>query len=395
MKEIGLRFNAGVEYKGKIYASTVRINGLFEVDLVTKKIRYVKRFSREKSCFAIHRCAFLYGKEAWFIPQNGKYIAVVKLDTLEIVYLDPPYKRINENALSTLNAVYYSGDIIGGRYLYLIPANIDALLVIDMKTKQMYPYYDVSAPDDYHLYGGYENGCVYLFPFNGKKIIEINLSTGIKRKKTWKYELHKYGEGIKYDNKYWFSPFYADHILTLNLDTGENESVPLTKYYDEECTFDQIAIYKEKIFLLPFQADRILTFDLTTRTFSEIFLSEDILENGKNGFIKIYSEKHIICASFSKNVMILYNAQSEGFRTIKLSISIEDLIKDVEQELGKSFWREGNFFQEICDYSDGFYGDEDNLGLENYIKLVPVNQSRNKGLVEPEKNIGRSIFDSI
>ncbi len=37
MMEIGLRFNAGVEYKGKIYVSSVRINGLFEVDLVTEK----------------------------------------------------------------------------------------------------------------------------------------------------------------------------------------------------------------------------------------------------------------------------------------------------------------------------------------------------------------------
>ncbi len=394
MKEIGLWFNAGVEYQGKVYASAVRINGLFEVDLVTEKIKYIKRFSREESCLAIHRCAFLYGKEAWFIPQNGTYIAVVKLDTLEIIYLDPPYKRINENALLAKNAVYYSGNIIGGRYLYLIPVNIDALLIVDMKTKQMYPYYNVSTPDDYHLFGGYENGCVYLFPYNGKEIIEVNLSTGIKRKMTWKYGVYNYAEGIKYGNKYLICPFEADHILILDMETGENKRVPLGKYYDEECTFGQIAIYKDKIFLLPCQADRILIFDIKTRAFSEICLPEDIMVNGKIGLTKIYSEKHIICASFSKNVMILYDAQSEGFRTIKLSIGIEELIKDIEQELGKSFWREGNFFREICGYSDGFYS-EDDLGLENYIKLVPADQNGKKGLIEAERNIGKSIFNSI
>lgn len=394
MKGIGLRFNAGVEYQEKIYVSGVSINGLFELDLVTGNIRYIKRFSREESCFAIHRCAFLYGKEAWFIPQNGKYIAVVNLNTLEIVYLDPPYKRINTNAVSTINAVYYSGDIIGGRYLYLIPANIDALLVVDMKTKQMYPYYNVSTPDDYHLYGGYVNGCVYLFPFNGRKILEVNLLTGIKRKKTWKYEIHKYGEGIKYGDKYWFSPFYADHILALNLETGENESIPLNEYYDEENTFDQIANYNEKIFLLPYQADRILIFDIKTKSFSKIVLPEDILENGKNGFTRIYSEKYIIFASFSNNAMVLYDTESNSFQIIKISISLENLIKDIERELGKSFWRVGNFLQEICNYSEGFYS-EDTLGLGNYIKLVPINQSRNKDSIEAEKNVGRSIWASL
>ena len=130
-----LRFNAGVEYKNKIYASAVNINGLFQLDLITHELIYLKSFMKEKACFAIHRMAFLYGNEAWFVPQNGIYIAVVNLDTLDVEYLKPPFKKINEDAVSKIGAVYYTGNIIEEKYLYLIPTTIDTLLVIDLEKK--------------------------------------------------------------------------------------------------------------------------------------------------------------------------------------------------------------------------------------------------------------------
>lgn len=394
MKGICLRFNAGVEYKGKIYASTIGINGLFELDLETKTIEYIKRFSKEKACFAIHRCAFLYGKEAWFIPQNGKYISVVNLDTMEIEYLKPPYRRINEDSVSRINAVYYSGNIIKGRFLYLIPANIDAMLLIDLETKKMYPYYDVSKQEDYHAYGEYENGCIYLFPFNGNRILEVELRTNRRRKLPWRYPVDKYGEIVKCNNKFWFAPLNADHILVLDLQTGEKEKIHLNEYYSVDCLYEQIICLGSTMLLVPFQADKILMLDVKSKQLSATYLSDDLLNQGKNGFTKIYSENNIILASYSKNVVLIYDRKKEDFRILKLGIELEGLVNAVRQEKNDENWDLEKFFWKDFDFSNMFY-DEEHLSVDNYIRFIPIKQDRNKDLANVIRTIGMDIWDIV
>lgn len=356
MSQIGIRFNAGVEYKGKIFASAVNINGLIQLDLATREMKYIKRFSKEKACFAIHRMAFLYKNEAWFIPQNGRYIAIINLDTLDIQYIEPPFKRINKKAVSQINAVYYSGDIIDGRYLYLIPTNIDTLLLIDLETRKVYPYYDVPEKDEYFLTGTYVKESIQLWPWSGNTIVEINLRTGAKNRFNWKYASETFSDAVRYKNKVWFCPSYSDFILTIDLITKETIEIPLNGYFESECTYGQVQSYRESLFFLPYQGNKILKYDTNKEELSEKNLPDDLLEEGKNGFCKLFSNEHILLASFEKNAFLICDEKMHNFQIIPTEIDREILL----QELKKN--------------KDLKYGDLVNLEIPNLEKYIGLEQ---------------------
>lgn len=396
MEKIGLRFNAGVEYQGKLYASVVGINGLFQLDLGTEKIVYVKRFSEEGTCFALHRCCFLYGNEAWFIPQNGKYISVVNLETMEIEYINPPYRRTNKEAVSDINAVYYSGGMIEDRYLYLIPTNIDTLLLIDLKSRSLYPYYNVTRADEYYLYGGYENGCIYLFPYTGKEIVEINLRTDMRRRYEYKYEMQMYGYALKHNGKYWFCPYVSDHVLMLDINTMETEKILLGKVYDEECTYEEIITYENNLFLIPFESDKILTLN-DEKMVSAIPLEDRWLENKKNGFISLYSQSNMILASYHKNTILIYEKEQNAFRSVALRIEFADILKEIE-ERDTEFWKRQDCLKEV--FSEEFFPlgkwyEEQNLGVKYYIKVISPKKSRTAFSEEGQWTTGKRLWECL
>lgn len=383
MKKIGVRFNAGVEYKGKIFASAVNINGLIQLDLVTREMKYIKRFLKEKACFAIHRMAFLHENEAWFIPQNGRYIAIINLDTLDIQYIEPPFKRINKKAVSKINAVYYSGDIIDGRYLYLIPTNIDTLLLIDLETRELYPYYNVTEKNEYFLTGTYVKESIKLWPWSGNTIVEINLRTGAKNRFDWKYAPETFSDAVRYKNKAWFCPSYSDFILTIDLFTNETVEIPLNGYFEPECTYGQVQSYRESMFFLPHQGNKILNYDTNKEELAEKNLPDDLLEEGKNGFCKLFSNEHVLLASFEKNALLICDETMHDFQTIPIEIDREIL----RQELKKD--------------KDLKYGDLVNSeipNLERYIGLEQFIQSifeREKCKNPSLRNGGNSIWKRL
>lgn len=383
MKKIGVRFNAGVEYKGKIFASAVNINGLIQLDLVTREMKYIKRFLKEKACFAIHRMAFLHENEAWFIPQNGRYIAIINLDTLDIQYIEPPFKQINKKAVSKINAVYYSGDVIDGRYLYLIPTNIDTLLLIDLETRELYPYYDVPGKDEYFLTGTYAKESIQLWPWSGNTIVEINLRTGAKNRFNWKYAPETFSDAVCFKNKAWFCPSYSDFILTIDLFTNETVEIPLNGYFEPECTYGQVQRHRESLFFLPHQGNKILKYDTNKEELTEKILPVDLLEDGKNGFCKLFSNEHVLLASFEKNTLLICDEKMHDFQTIPIEIDREIL------------------WQELKKNEDLKYGDLVNSeipNLERYIGLEQFIQSifeREKCKNPSLRNGGNSIWKRL
>lgn len=383
MSKIGLRFNAGVEYKGKIFASAVDINGLIQLDLTTREVKYIKIFSKEKACFAIHRMAFLHENEAWFVPQNGRYIAIVNLDTLDIQYIEPPFKRINKNAVSKINSVYYSGDIIDGRYLYLIPTNIDTLLLIDLETRELYPYFDVPEKNEYFLTGTYVKGFIQLWPWSGNTIVEINLRTGAKNRFNWKYAPETFSNAVCYKNKVWFCPSYSDFILTIDLITKKALEISLNGCFEPKCTYEQVQSYRESLFFLPHQGNKILKYNTNKEELTEKRLPDDLLEDGKNGFCKLFSNEHILLASFKKNALLMYDEEMHDVQKMHTEIDREIL----QQELKKN--------------KDLKYGDLINpeiSNLERYIGLEQYIQSifeRGKSRKPSLRNGGNAIWKRL
>lgn len=367
MAKIKLRFNAGVEYKNKIYASAININGLFQLDLTTYKVTYIKNFSKEKPCYAIHRTAFLYKNEAWFIPQNGQYIAIANLDTLEMEYLEVPYQRINENAVLQIGAVYYSGDIIGNRYLYLIPTNIDTLLLIDLEDKVLYPYYNVALDDEYFLFGTYANKSIYLFPRIGRSLVKLDLKTNRIERYPWEYPFGSFLEVVCFNNKLYFCPFYSEFILIRDLNTEKEEIINLNEFYDSECNYEQIQIYKDKLFFIPFKGNKILELEIDNNQLNIYKLPERFLENGSNGFTKLYSENQMILASYQKGLILIFNEEKKEFQKIDLRIESDILINEIESTNGNPNIDLKKFFCEEIYVTNGCCKEEF-WGIDGYIK---------------------------
>jgi hypothetical protein len=169
---------AGVEYKGKIIFSSFYFNGLCEMDIVTGNIDVVKLFEKEKMISRLHRHAFLYGNEAWFIPQEGKYIACVNLDTGDVMYYDVPCKYENPNRIKAVYTKYWYGVVFDRRYVCLIPKDVDTLSVIDMKEHRIIPLYQIKH--DVELIAGvsYESGWIHVLFNDSDRLLKIELLSG-------------------------------------------------------------------------------------------------------------------------------------------------------------------------------------------------------------------------
>ncbi|GFI07882.1 MAG: hypothetical protein HFI21_05015 [Lachnospiraceae bacterium] len=391
MRDLEIRFNAGVEYKGKIFASAIYINGLFSIDLNTHILTYIKCFSKEIPQYAIHRAAFLYKNEAWFIPQHGRYIAIVNLETLEIDYLEPPFQKINKSAITKINAVYYSGRIIEEKYLYLVPTNIDALLVIDLEYKKMYPYFDVTTENEFFLFGAYAKESVYLLSYSGNILKEVNLKTNTQKQYPWKYPFEAFAEITCYRDKLWFSPICSDFILCMDLDTKECEEIPMKELYDSGCMYEQLQVYKDTLFFIPFQGNRILKLETDTRHLSQKVLSQEMLENGSNGFTKLYSENNMIFASFQKGFLLLYSSADDKFQRIDLRINIDKLIEEIVQGQNGINIKFENVIHKNLYIWDGCYK-EAFVGIGHYIDLKFLSNCLEN---DNQKEYGEQIWRSI
>ncbi len=118
-------FLAGVKYKNKVFFSAMNVNALMTFDCKTQETKYLKSFEKEDIKNCLHRCAFLHGDTAWFIPWEGHYLVKVNLDSLDMdYYLVPQYRKFG-----FIETILYMGD-----YLFLIPNGNDmkSLLRIDL-----------------------------------------------------------------------------------------------------------------------------------------------------------------------------------------------------------------------------------------------------------------------
>lgn len=388
MEEIGISFVAGVKYKESIYASAREVNGLFRLDLSTKKLIFLKKLSREDGSQAEYMNAFLYKNEIWFIPGYGESIATVNLDTLDIEYRKFPFKKINKKAILDRNGIassyYLSGEIVCGRYLYLVPKNIDTLLVIDLETKKFYPYYGVID-----IYGGktnatYANGNIYLLPETENRLDVINLKTKEMRKYLLQESYKAYTGIVFYNSKLWIIPEYAECILSVDLDTYQNvEKFFIGEYHSEKSVYYQCFKNSKELFLIPYLGSKILKFNMDDKQLSEISVYEkNVLKNEKIGMRKLFSDDIIILDCILKNRILVYETIQDCISSVDLSIrkdiAIELLYKKNYFGLGQQSW---------CDSRIENY-----WGVEIFLNIITERELLKNNISE---KIGEKIWKSV
>lgn len=293
-----LNFFAGVMYNNQIFFSDFNnINGLFSLNIKSQKVSFLRLFEKEKLSNKLHRAAFLYKSEAWFIPQKAKYIANINLKTLNITYYDIPYH--NKNEIDNDYCAYIKGHIVQERYLYLIPYNIDTVLIIDMEDHKLYPFYDVINLETELIADGLIiEDKLLLFPWEGKYYTSVDLKTNERCKNVWPFREGAFCSAHYIDKKIWFSPIKENYILCIDMGTGKSDKLLLPNTENQYCDMMQV---DDKLIFFPYQTSNFLIVNL--RTFDmqiELVKSEE----------EIFSK--------SPNVISQINAKEGGILTMGL-----------------------------------------------------------------------------
>lgn len=337
---IKLSFYAGVEYNNKLYFSTYNHNGLYEMDLIEKKIKLITVF-KEKQMAMIHRAAFLYKNNAWFIPQCGEYIAKVDLDTLEIKYFKYSYLLKDENSKSIYHAFIWGKKV--GKFLYLIPRSIDTLVVINMETDEIREIHSVINPQqEITMDGLVEQDAVFIFFRKAGYYRKIDLKTGNifdydfgvgvcsvtghkdnlwilteESKALIKYDIKKrqinkkielegieqYLGTVENDDKVIFLPFKADSYLCLDMESEkafaeEVKDIKMAEYYNKLTVIDSD---KRKLVTLGGLACIAEIYPDGQIIYTKVEGEPDIIFDGMLKYLKTYEEWKDLYETFSES----------------------------------------------------------------------------------------------
>lgn len=391
-----LNFFAGIEYNNQIIFSEFNsINGLFSLNIKSQEVSFLKLFEKEQLSPRLHRAAFLYKNEAWFIPQNARYIANVNLKTFDIIYYDTPYHNRNINANDF--CAYIKGHIVQERYLYLIPYDIDTVLIIDMESHKLYPFYDViNLETELMADGVIIEDKLLLFPWEGKFYTMIDLRTDERNKKEWMFREGSFCSACHVGKKIWFSPIKEKYILYVDIETGKSNKLLLPDSENQYCDMMKV---DDKLIFFPYQTTNFLI--VNQRTFEmQIELikgKEEIFLKSPNVISQINANKNIITMGLVGYVILWEKERT----VIPIEIDRSKFFKQVYGYLSKK-----SYFDELVKKKDivtllKILGMEANLtvgdlekflGLDIILKFIPYIDT-----LEYKKTItvGKSIWESI
>lgn len=332
-------FYAGVKYGNKVFFSGYGwLAGLFSINIEDGEVKFLKLFEKEVFTSRLHRMAFLYQNEAWFIPEQADYIACLDMNTLEMTYYEVPCYRKNAVVGNRDYCVYVSGQILKNKYLCLIPQEIDAALIIDMEQHKLYPYYGVINPEKDHITDGVVlKEELYLLPETGKDYIKINLHTGKRTSLVRSDGEFVSGSICNIKGKIWFVEWFKKNISYMDISSGEKVRLKLleseNRYYGMTCM-------GSKIVCLPLKADCFLTIDMDSLAieYRRPNGNEEIFGKGvcRTSVIGSVGET-LIAVGATGNIAVL-DENSIDCKVVTVDITVNDFCKQVIQYIREYEW---------------------------------------------------------
>lgn len=332
-------FYAGVKYDNKVFFSGYYwLTGLFSMNIENGEVKFLKLFEKEILTSRLHRMAFLYQNEAWFIPEQADYIACLDINTLEISYYEIPCYKKNPVIGNRDYCVYVSGYVLKGKFLCLIPREIDTALIIDMEKHELYPYYCVINPEKDRIADGVVlKEVLYLLPENGKNYIKIDLQSG-KHTVAMRIDGELVPASIyNIKGKIWSVECFGKCISYMDITSGEIVRLKLLKsenrYYGMTCM-------GSKIVFLPLKADCFFIIDMDSLAVEVIKPNgdEEIFGKGvcRTSVIGSLGET-LIAVGATGNIAVL-NENSMDCKVIPVDITVDNLFKQIIQYIKKYEW---------------------------------------------------------
>lgn len=357
MQMMNLGFFAGVEYNNKIYFSACQYNGLFEMDLMTKRVRVVGLFEKEKLKRRLHRAAFLYKNFAWFIPQEGEYIAKVNLENMVISYFEFSVAKKNENVNNGYHA-FVCGKKFGDKKLCLIPRDVDTVVVVDMETNEIEELYDaVDVGKECTMDACILGEELFLFFKAAGYYRRINLVTGIR---TEQHIEDGVSSVCNVEKDIWILTAESKKIIQYDLDV---DKIVDEIILNENKQYNGAVRSKDEIIFLPIKAPGFLRLNIFSH-----FLYEDIPTNVS---LPNHFDKTTLVDSEGKQFFIVGDmgllvemTDQNDFAYTRVQIETKDFFEGMSKYIkGKSGWKE------FCEEAS-IYGLEAQIGLEGFLKVV-------------------------
>lgn len=353
-----VRIKCGARVGDEIYMSPIHLNGLLKYDLKAGKLDYLFPFENEMVSHSVHNSSFVYGNEVWFTPQNGEYIAIYDTLTGIVEYIKAQYKKKYTAILDGLPTISYFCEKCSDDMAYILPAAVDAINVIDLKTKQVKAIFGVLEDGEYISAGAFHDDVIYAFTGDGKYRIDIDIKN---------ISIRRYGG-------------YGKTIKDIKLINEEKDFVIVTTdgvYIVDESEFingtelnankkilstnNEIGIvhkYKDSIYLCPWNSQFFYKMDMHSKQVNKV--NEHFKENVY--FTPINSNQGIFGVTESHPFLFKVDGKSEEVMEIPLELSFQEIFEKVIEadiKLHNVFW--GGEFSII---------NENNISVESFIRYI-------------------------
>lgn len=361
-EKIDLIIGASLIYEEYLYFTARYYNGLFRMKIGSDDVELVMVFDEKKVDLILYSQMYLYNGKLWLIPWQAEKIAVVDMQTHETEYIVPLYKQKHEIGKDYHEVLFYSGAVYHEKYLFLCPCAVDTILVINMETREITPYYGAVKPDEYFLFCIYDDAhdVVWMHPQIGCEMIMFCVNTGEIIRHKWEIPFD-YVKGMQIkDRKIWFAPFQADSIVTMDTDNLSYEYIPLgiekkdEMYYStwqDEGIFYSATVNGAKILAVNMHNHSVKYFEIAEERTHEDESIETAVVNWNERIMTVF---HLSCG---KSDLVYLDEQMNTKRIVPIQIERK---KD-----GKGFFK--ILFQVV---SNGMILEEDKVGLDFFLHLV-------------------------
>lgn len=332
--KIKLIMSAAVEYENVIYFSPVYINGLFKLDLETKKISFICRFDEREVCYALYRFACIYKNEIWFIPYHASKIAIVNMQTFAIEYISPLYHKVVKAGVKYRGGMLYcKAEIIKEKCLCLIPSSVDSVLIINMETRELIPFYDVIKADEFLDGGAYDpiQDCIWMQFTQGKNgILKLSLIDGKIERYGYPFNERNYGF-YYYQESLFMSPGNDGYIRSINTNNLHITSYPIEKENDKERYFWMIS-REDELWFLPGDEPKIMVWDKISKQTKIKRLEGNFDKNIPFSIVSIPSKDKIIFTTEYTNCIYIYN-DTNILEKIEVEWIRDNICNDIEKNV--------------------------------------------------------------
>ncbi len=288
MKSIyNFRYGSYLEIEDKIWFFNQNFNGLVSVGKCDGKIINIYRDPR-----TVIQGRFLYSSIAYYehniilIPLVCSSIAIFDMNKEEFSYIEL------DRALFTDGNVRFIGYCQVGKYIYMFPGNMSALVKLNSETMEIQ-----------YINKGIEKqirnsaGCVFRNQFeivDNKIYMPFLSSSGIAvydmETDCFEVKLEKQLRNcstISYkDGLFYIGSWNEKRLYIWDENSGLTKKVDIDIALDSEYTFNASHIDNDKLFLVPYHADEMVLYDIKKGTYALYHYDVDLKELNTSYLVK-------------------------------------------------------------------------------------------------------------